>query len=72
MLRSTVLMSLADLRPDVWWIRRQETSGAAMHRGVFACVGSNAPKRPQEKKCTANNGDSQQAKHDYCHPRNLS
>ena len=28
---------------------------------------SNAPKRPQEQKCTAKNGDSQQAENDYCH-----
>ena len=40
--------------------------------GGLAFLDSNAPKRPQEQKCPAKNGDSQQAKHDYCHPRNLS
>ena len=40
--------------------------------GGLAFLDLNAPKRPQEYQRTAQNGDSQQAKHHYCHPRNLS
>src|SRR5215211_2262481 len=32
---------------------------------ILAPLSVAAPKRPQEKKCTAKNGDSEQAKHDY-------
>ena len=40
--------------------------------GGLAFLDSNAPKRPQEYKRPAKDGDSQQAKHYYCHPRKLS
>ena len=40
--------------------------------GGLAFLDLNASKRPQEYKRRAKNGDSQQAKHHYCHPRNLS